>query len=159
MHESTLVELERLCLALGDKTRLRLLALMANGPVAVGFLADRLNESQPKVSRHLAYLRNAGVVSTRRDGKWIYYGIEYSTNSSLGRILDTVIQSIAATRVDVEYVHFSKEAGFAEQSIDPATDIYAEAYESEHYDADMGDQAEEFATGQERDDDMDVFLL
>ena len=71
-----LTELENLFLALSDKTRLRLLALMADGEVPVGFLADKLGESQPKTSRHLAYLRNAGLVSARRDGKWIYYNIQ-----------------------------------------------------------------------------------
>src|SRR6185295_2532045 len=71
----TLVELEKLFLALSDKTRLRLLSLMADGEVPVGYLADKLGESQPKISRHLAYLRSADLVTTRRDGKWIYYSI------------------------------------------------------------------------------------
>ena len=99
MQESTLIELEKLFLALADKTRLRLLALMADGEVPVGFLADKLGESQPKISRHLAYLRSAGLVSTRRDGKWIYYGIEDQVdavtrvlNAALGSILENVVE-------------------------------------------------------------------
>jgi len=94
MQESTLVELEKLFLALSDKTRLRLLALMADGEVSVGYLADTLGESQPKISRHLAYLRTSGLVSTRRDGKWIYYGIETQEDAAVNRVLDAALRSI-----------------------------------------------------------------
>lgn len=75
MSDQILTLLSQLFLALSDKTRLRLLSLMASGEVSVGFLAESLGESQPKISRHLAYLRAAGIVSTRRDGKWIFYAI------------------------------------------------------------------------------------
>lgn len=88
MQKSTLIELENLFLALSDKTRLRLLTLMADGEVSVGYLADTLGESQPKISRHLAYLRGSGLVSTRRDGKWVYYGIEQQMDPAVGRVLN-----------------------------------------------------------------------
>lgn len=68
--------MENLFLALADKTRLRLLNLMRRQEVCVCFLTEVLNESQPKISRHLAYLRNANLVTARRDGKWIYYRIQ-----------------------------------------------------------------------------------
>src|SRR5258708_5343421 len=100
MKESTLVELEKLFLALSDKTRLRLLALMADGEVPVGFLADKLGESQPKISRHLAYLRTAGLVSTRRDGKWIYYGIEAQHDAAVTRVLDAALGRISSDVAD-----------------------------------------------------------
>jgi DNA-binding transcriptional ArsR family regulator len=93
MQESTLVELEKLFLALSDKTRLRLLSLMADGEVPVGYLADKLGESQPKISRHLAYLRTAGLVSTRRDGKWIYYAIDDQENITVKRVIDATLGS------------------------------------------------------------------
>lgn len=64
---------------------------MANGEVPVGFLADELGESQPKISRHLAYLRNAGLVSTRRDGKWVYYGIEPQVDRGVADVLDAAL--------------------------------------------------------------------
>ncbi|MBK8304612.1 MAG: winged helix-turn-helix transcriptional regulator [Chloracidobacterium sp.] len=86
MQESTFTALEHLFLALSDKTRLRLLALMVDGDVPVGVLADSLGESQPKISRHLAYLRSAGLVSTRREGKWIYYGIENEMDDAVTRV-------------------------------------------------------------------------
>lgn len=159
MQKSTLSELETLFLALGDKTRIKLLALMAEGPVAVGLLADRLNESQPKVSRHLAYLRNADIVSTERDGKWIYYGINYPEDASLRRILDTVIQSIAVMRIDGEDVYFTETVTVAEEVLGPEADIYAEAYESADDDYHLEDDvAEQTAIGQD-EDELDVFLL
>lgn len=89
--ESVLIDLENLFLALSDKTRLRLLALMTDGEVPVGFLVDEVGESQPKISRHLAYLRSAGLVSTRRHGKWIYYGIERHENTPVGSVLEAAL--------------------------------------------------------------------
>lgn len=95
MDETILVGLENLFLALSDKTRLRLLSLMVDGEVPVGFLVDNLGESQPKISRHLAYLRSAGLVSTRRDGKWIYYGIEGDNDPAVTRVLNATLRSIS----------------------------------------------------------------
>lgn len=66
---------ELLFRALADRTRLRLINLMGNDEVCVCFFVEVLNTNQPKISRHLAYLRKAGVVSARRDGKWIHYRI------------------------------------------------------------------------------------
>jgi ArsR family transcriptional regulator len=59
--------------ALADSTRLRLINLMGDAEVCVCFFVEVLKINQPKISRHLAYLRRAGVVSARRDGKWIHY--------------------------------------------------------------------------------------
>lgn len=61
--------------ALADRTRLRLLNLMGSDEVCVCFFVEVLTTNQPKISRHLAYLRRAGVVSTRREGKWMHYRI------------------------------------------------------------------------------------
>ena len=159
MIESDFRELEKLFLALGDKTRLRLLALMADGEVAVGFLADRLGESQPKVSRHLAYLRNAGVVYTRRDGKWIYYGISYPQDASLRRVLETVVRGIAVMRVEGEYVYFTGADTHTERILGPETDTYVE---TDMYEAEDGHEAdvEDLATvGSYEPEEIDVFLL
>jgi ArsR family transcriptional regulator len=59
--------------ALADRTRLRLINLIGNDEVCVCFFVEVLKINQPKISRHLAYLRRAGVVSARREGKWIHY--------------------------------------------------------------------------------------
>ncbi|GMV97652.1 MAG: winged helix-turn-helix transcriptional regulator [Phycisphaerae bacterium] len=61
--------------AFADPTRLRILNLLSEGPVCVCDLCAALAERQPKVSRHLAYLKRAGLVCVRRDGKWKYYGL------------------------------------------------------------------------------------
>lgn len=65
--------------AFADPTRLRILNLLIEGEVCVCDLCNVLGEIQPKVSRHLAYLRRAGLVEVRRDGKWILYRIAKST--------------------------------------------------------------------------------
>ncbi|HQZ83847.1 MAG TPA: metalloregulator ArsR/SmtB family transcription factor [Pyrinomonadaceae bacterium] len=64
-----------LFLSLSDPTRLKLLRLLATEERSVGNLAANLGESQPKVSRHLAFLRDHDVVTTRREGKHVYYRI------------------------------------------------------------------------------------
>jgi ArsR family transcriptional regulator len=68
-------EMELLFRALADRTRLRLLSLMNEDEVCVCFLVEALNLTQPKISRHLAYLRRAKIVSARRDGKWMHYRV------------------------------------------------------------------------------------
>jgi len=62
--------------ALADPTRLRLLYLMKNGEICVCFFQSVLQTNQPKVSRHLAYLKRAGLVEARRDGKWMHYRLK-----------------------------------------------------------------------------------
>ncbi|HEV7475068.1 MAG TPA: metalloregulator ArsR/SmtB family transcription factor [Pyrinomonadaceae bacterium] len=59
--------------ALADTTRLRLINLIGADEVCVCFFVEVLKINQPKISRHLAYLRRAGVVSARREGKWMHY--------------------------------------------------------------------------------------
>ncbi len=72
--------MEKLFLALSDRTRLRLLNLMGEDEVCVCFFVEVLNEPQPKISRHLACLREAGIVAARRDGKWMHYRIAQPTD-------------------------------------------------------------------------------
>lgn len=66
---------ELLFRALADRTRLRLLNLIGDDEVCVCFFVEVLKTNQPKISRHLAYLRKAGVVAARREGKWMHYRI------------------------------------------------------------------------------------
>ena len=73
--ESKVSGMELLFRALADRTRLRLLNLLGETEVCVCFLVEILQISQPKISRHLAYLRRAGVVAARREGKWMHYRI------------------------------------------------------------------------------------
>lgn len=80
-------DIERLFQALGDRTRLRLLNVIGNDEICVCFFVEALGESQPKISRHLAYLRRAGIVSTRRDRKWIHYRIAEPANPVAAEIM------------------------------------------------------------------------
>ena len=59
--------------ALADRTRLRLLNLIADKEICVCYFVEILGISQPKISRHLAYLRRAGIVAARRQGRWMHY--------------------------------------------------------------------------------------
>lgn len=59
--------------ALADPTRLRILALLQDGELCVCDLFTVLDVPQPKVSRHLAYLRKAGFLLGRKEGQWRYY--------------------------------------------------------------------------------------
>lgn len=92
MSTNTLLEMESFFMALADKTRLRLLNLMREGEVCVCFFTEVLGESQPKISRHLAYLRSAGVVEARRDGKWMHYRIVRPTDSGKADVLDEILR-------------------------------------------------------------------
>jgi ArsR family transcriptional regulator len=67
--------MEGLFRALADRTRLRVLNLLGEDEVCVCFLVEILQTNQPNISRHLAYLRRAGIVATRREGKWMHYRI------------------------------------------------------------------------------------
>src|SRR5579864_8771836 len=71
--KSPTLSLDLLLRALADPTRLRLLNLIADREICVCYLVEILRISQPKVSRHLAYLRRAGIVASRREGKWMHY--------------------------------------------------------------------------------------
>ena len=84
--------------ALSDRTRLRLLNLMNGREVCVCYFVEILKQSQPKVSRHLAYLRKAGVVSARREGKWMHYSIERPADAGAAAILDATLSSLRADR-------------------------------------------------------------
>ena len=88
--------IETLFQAMGDATRLRLLNLMAGGEVCVCFFVEVLGQGQPKISRHLAYLRRAGLVKARREGKWIHYGLADHLPAELDRIFQATLETLAA---------------------------------------------------------------
>lgn len=94
MSEDFLLDMETFFMALADKTRLRLLNLMRDEEVCVCFFTEVLGESQPKISRHLAYLRSAGLVEARRDGKWMHYRIIEPGNKIAARILHETLDSL-----------------------------------------------------------------
>src|SRR5438105_10243767 len=93
-------EMERLFKALGDATRLRILGLLLAGEVCVCHIHESLRIPQSKASRHLAYLRRAGLVETRRDGLWIHYRIADLADP----VLKTISQAVAHTLTHMDVV-------------------------------------------------------
>lgn len=85
--EDLLAGTASLFLALGDKTRLRLLNLMRDREICVSSFTGTLGHSQPLISRHLAYLRNSGLVEARRDGKWMHYRVAETLDENTSRLL------------------------------------------------------------------------
>ena len=94
MARKTDFDLVTLFAALADPTRLRLLNLMDGREVCVCYFVEILKQGQPKISRHLAYLRKAGIVEARRDGKWMHYRIERPDDARALSILDATLQSL-----------------------------------------------------------------
>ena len=85
--KSSQFKLDRFFQALGDQTRLRLLNLMGDQEICVCYFVEILAQAQPKISRHLAYLRRAGIVTSRREGKWMHYRIVMPPNAGAAQIL------------------------------------------------------------------------
>lgn len=89
----------RLFKALGDETRLRIVALLSHGELCVCHLVEALSLSQPKVSRHLAILRSAGVVDHRREGTWVYYGLAPQADAECELQLRYLVKTFAKRSV------------------------------------------------------------
>src|SRR5687768_8877378 len=101
-RRTTVEELEQAFKALADATRLRILALLGGNEVCVCHIHDSLGLPQPTVSRHLAYLRRAGLVATRRDGVWMHYALERSLDSAIMRIVSAAIDALTRTPTTAE---------------------------------------------------------
>jgi ArsR family transcriptional regulator len=76
--------------ALADENRLRLLHLMKAGEICVCYLQKVLQTNQPKISRHLAYLKRAGLVEARREGKWMHYRLKKLAGSQEKILAETL---------------------------------------------------------------------
>jgi ArsR family transcriptional regulator len=86
--------LDLLFRALADTTRLRLLNLVADREICVCYFVEILRTSQPKISRHLAYLRKAGIVASRREGKWMHYRLTIPNDQGAARILRATLKHL-----------------------------------------------------------------
>jgi ArsR family transcriptional regulator, arsenate/arsenite/antimonite-responsive transcriptional repressor len=86
--------LDLLFRALADPTRLRLLNLIADREICVCYFVEILRISQPKVSRHLAYLRRAGIVASRREGKWMHYRLVAPKDQASASILREALKHL-----------------------------------------------------------------
>jgi|SRR5215510_928858 len=101
--------IERLFKALADETRLRLISLLGDSEVCVCFLVEILKTSQPKISRHLAYLRRAQIVTARREGKWMHYRLTDPPDEHAAKIFHEVRAALT------EHPEFQRDRAKLEQ--------------------------------------------
>jgi len=90
--------LTRLFRALGDETRLRIVALLSHGELCVCHLEAALDLNQSTASRHLGILRAAGVVDCRREGTWVYYRVTEQEHDTVAKALDVLTNTFGAER-------------------------------------------------------------
>ncbi|MEO7658543.1 MAG: metalloregulator ArsR/SmtB family transcription factor [Pyrinomonadaceae bacterium] len=93
MAKSDKIKLDKFFAALADRTRLRLINLMRDGEVCVCFFAETLDTNNPKISRHLSYLKRAGLVSARRDGKWSHYRLTPPKDPHVSEMFNALLQT------------------------------------------------------------------
>jgi ArsR family transcriptional regulator len=98
--------------ALADRTRVRILHLLREGPLCVGDLVSVLGVPQPTASRHLAYLRRSGLVVDERRGQWSFYKLAPATTDFHEKTLDTLQAAESKqTRVDERALRGLRRAG------------------------------------------------
>ena len=89
-----LVTMETLFKALADRTRLRILGLLGAGEICVCHIHESLDLPQPTVSRHLAYLRRAGLVLGRKEGLWVHYRLADLADPVAAAVLDAATHAV-----------------------------------------------------------------
>ena len=142
----SLDEMEHVFLALSDKTRIRLVGLMRKGEVTVNYLCESIGVSQPKVSRHLAYLRTMGLVTFRREGKWVFYRLAEPQSRAGSRVLGDTLAWIEASLHGGEDIPEERSIEFTP----PLETLSASGSQIDIYgDTDMKD----------RGDELEVYLL
>lgn len=107
-RQNRTVPLDKLFRALADPTRLRLLNLISEQEICVCYFTEVIGAPQPKISRHLAYLRKAGIVAARREGKWMHYRLAMPRNAHAASILRTTLIALRADKAiqrDRERLH------------------------------------------------------
>lgn len=105
--------------AAGEQTRLRVLALLTEGELAVGEIAQVLGQSQPRVSRHMKLLTEAGLVERSPEGAWVFYRLPraHATERHLAdaalAMLDPSDPMLAADAERLEAIRVAREAAAA----------------------------------------------
>jgi ArsR family transcriptional regulator, arsenate/arsenite/antimonite-responsive transcriptional repressor len=98
--------------ALGDETRIRIVALLTHGELCVCHLESALGISQPNCSRQLGILKTAGIVDSRRDGTWVHYRIGAQDHASVKRVLDVLARTFGAERaLRTDHARLQKNCG------------------------------------------------
>ena len=113
------MELELIFKALADNTRLRLIHLLGDEELCVCSCVEVLKTNQPKISRHLAYLRRAGLVAARRDGKWTHYRLTQPSDTHVARIF-TELRARLANNPQMQSDKARLESAIAKQALTSA---------------------------------------
>lgn len=104
--------LTKLFRALGDETRVRILALLVHGELCVCHVEEALGLSQPNCSRQLGILKSAGIVDSRRDGTWVYYRITEQQHESVTDVLGVLAKTFGAERaLRLDHARLKKTCG------------------------------------------------
>lgn len=104
--------LSRLFRALGDETRLRIVALLSHGELCVCHLETALDLNQSNASRQLGILKAAGIVDSRREGTWVYYSITEQEHATVAKALDVLTKAFGAERaLRVDHAKLRKSCG------------------------------------------------
>jgi DNA-binding transcriptional ArsR family regulator len=128
---------------------------MREQEVCVGYFTEVLGDSQPKISRHLAYLRNVGIVEARREGKWMHYRIKWPEDRAIAAVIDATLRSLSGQsecRSDMEM--YVESFGSNDQVYDRSErqlDTYVQAHVTEDED--------EFETSRSSHNELEEFLL
>ena len=105
-------QLTKLFRALGDETRVRIVALLSHGELCVCHIEKALELSQPNVSRQLGILRAAGVVDSRREGTWVYYSLAAQEHAAVEAMLGALARSFGAERaIRADHAKLRKSCG------------------------------------------------
>ena len=92
-----MVQLNDVFAALADETRRRILGLLASGEICVCHIHEALDVPQSTASRHLAHLRKAGLVATRRDGLWVHYRLAEFEDPAVAGVLRSTLSALHST--------------------------------------------------------------
>src|SRR5882724_2019249 len=90
--------LTRLFRALGDETRLRIVALLSHGELCVCHIETALGLNQSTASRQLGILKSSGVVASRREGPWMYYSLDEQETPTVQHALDVLVKAFGAEK-------------------------------------------------------------
>src|SRR5687768_9780869 len=88
--------------ALADPTRLRILSLLGEDEICVCHIHATLDVPQPTASRHLAYLRKAGLVEARREGIWMHYRLAPIDNPVIAAVFQAALHALTHTTISVK---------------------------------------------------------
>lgn len=114
---------DRVLKALADPTRLRIIGLLRSGAICVCHIYDSLKISQPKASRHLAYLRRAGVVRADKRGLWVYYTLATELSPAVRALLDAAVDCtthLATTARDLQRLERTTGCAVEVPNVGPA---------------------------------------